>query len=63
VPPCCRIPRQAIHDHCEEDPMDNLDLFYDVVSVLAIPINFVHFVVWSTLEVIFYNILGFGPGA
>lgn len=43
--------------------MDNLDLFYDVVSVLAIPINFVHFVVWSTLEVIFYNILGFGPGA
>lgn len=39
--------------------MNNLELFYDVVSVLAIPIHFVNFMVTSALEVIFYNFLGF----
>ena len=39
--------------------MDNLELFYDVVSVLAMPIYFVNFVVTSALEVIFFNFLGF----
>jgi hypothetical protein len=39
--------------------MNNLDLFYDVVSILAIPIQFVNFLVTSALDIIYYNVLGF----
>jgi hypothetical protein len=37
--------------------MDGLEFFYGVVSILAIPVNLVHFVVWSTLDFLAFDLL------